>query len=58
MARVAITSISFVQTESLRETILENLDTRFNDEQCRVTDEEPASYSWPTLTALSWGWKT
>ena len=45
MARVAITSISFFQTESLRETILEKyLDTRFNDEQCRMTDEDPVVF--------------
>ena len=41
MIRVAIPSISFCQTESLRRAVLEKYpDTRFNEEQRRMTDEE------------------
>jgi len=41
MIRVAIPSISFCQTETLRRAVLEKYpDTRFNDEQRRMTDEE------------------
>ena len=41
MTRVAIPSISFCQTDSLRRAVLEKYpDTRFNDEQRRMTDEE------------------
>ena len=41
MIRVAIPSISFCQTESLRWAVLEKYpDTRFNEEQRRMTDEE------------------
>ena len=41
MTRVAIPSISFCQTESLRQAVLEKYpDTRFNEEQRRMTDDE------------------
>lgn len=41
MTRVAIPSISFCQTESLRRAVLEKYpDTRFNEEQRRMTDDE------------------
>ena len=41
MTRVAIPSISFCQTEILREEILARYpDTRFNEEQRRMTDDE------------------
>ena len=41
MTRVAIPSISFCQTEKLRKAVLEKYpDTRFNEEQRRMTDDE------------------
>lgn len=41
MTRVAIPSISFCQTESLRHAVLEKYpDTRFNEEQHRMSNEE------------------
>ena len=41
MTRVAIPSISFCQTESLRQAVLEKYpDTRFNEEARRMTDDE------------------
>ena len=41
MTRVAIPSISFCQTESLRRAVLEKYpDTRFNQEARRMTDDE------------------
>ena len=41
MTRVAIPSISFCQTESLRRAVIEKYpDTRFNQEERRMTDEE------------------
>jgi phosphoglycerate dehydrogenase-like enzyme len=41
MTRVAIPSISFCQTETLRKAVLEKYpDTRFNEEQRRMTDDE------------------
>ena len=41
MTRVAIPSISFCQTDTLRKAVLEKYpDTRFNEEQRRMTDDE------------------
>ncbi len=41
MTRIAIPSISFCQTESLRQAVLEKYpDTRFNEEARRMTDDE------------------
>ena len=41
MTRVAVPSISFCQTESLRQAVLEKYpDTRFNEEARRMTDDE------------------
>lgn len=41
MKRIAIPSISFCQTESLRRAVLEKYpDTRFNDEQRRMSNDE------------------
>jgi phosphoglycerate dehydrogenase-like enzyme len=45
MTRVAVPSISFCQTEELRRVVLAKYpDTRFNEEQRRMTDEELVAF--------------